>query len=129
MKAFSVPILSDVKSPIGFDITNKEVYRIIENKVALHYQLLPSQFINTSRKMGICEARQVFQFLMRDKTSYSLTEIGCYTGKIDHSDVVHNVTKIRNLCEIYPEFKRAVDAIMFEVDKEISVLINQKLAS
>lgn len=126
MKAASVPIKSHSR-PIRFGITNKEVFRVIENKVSMHYELLPKDWKNTSRKIGICEARQVFQFIMKRETSYSFAEIGYLAGGLDHADVVHNVNKIKNLCDVYKHFKEMVDEIHLSVKDEINEQIKIKL--
>lgn len=131
MKAFGVPIQSDIKPPknIGFGVTNRDVYETIKINISMHYQLTPGQYINTSRKMGICEARQVMQYFMRVLTTYSLPEIGFYCGKLDHADVVHNVKKIENLCSVYPSFKRTINLVEFNIKEGINEIIRSKLAS
>jgi len=129
MKACSVSILSDSKAPNGFGVTNKEIMRIIESEVSIHYCICPKDWKNNSRKMGICEARQVFQYFMRNRTSYSLAEIGYYAGGLDHADIVHNVTKIKNLCYTYKDYNKMVKAIATNIDNEIQELILINLAS
>ena len=129
MKACSVSILSDSKVPNGFGVTNKEIMRIIESEVSMSYCICPKDWKGTSRKMGICEARQMFQYFMRTKTSYSLAEIGYYAGGLDHADIVHNVTKIKNLCSTYPEFSKMTKAIGSKIEEEIQELILINLAS
>lgn len=127
MKAASVPIASHCKVPNGFSITNKEIYRIVENRVSMHYELCPKDWKNNSRKMGICEARQVFQYLTRNNSSYSYAEIGVLAGGLDHADVVHNVKKIKNLCSVYKEFNSMVDSIQTEIKKDFEELIKLNL--
>jgi len=129
MKAFSVSIQSDSKVPEGFGVTNKEIMRIAESEVSMNYCICPKDWKNTSRKMGVCEARQVFQYFLRTKTSYSLAEIGYYAGKLDHADVVHNVKKIKDLSFTYPQFSKMIKTIDAKIDEEIKELIKINLAS
>lgn len=123
MKAQSVKIESHAKIPNGFGITNKDIYRIVENKVASHYDLSPNDWKNTSRKMAICESRQVFQYLLRNNSSYSFAEIGYLAGGLDHADVVYNVKKIKNFCAVYKEYNSIVNSIQTEINKDLDELI------
>ncbi len=62
--------------------------------VADFYEIIPSDFINRSRKKGVVEPRQIAAFLLRDVLNMSYPEIGEKLGKRDHSTVIHSYEKI-----------------------------------
>lgn len=62
--------------------------------VADFYEIMPSDFINRSRKKGIVEPRQITAFLLREMLNMSYPDIGEKLGKRDHSTVIHSYEKI-----------------------------------
>ena len=52
------------------------------------------EFVSHRRAYYIVEARQVFYWLARKHTSFSLPQIGAFCGGRDHSTVLHGVNKI-----------------------------------
>ena len=50
---------------------------------------LPSHTTHSTRKREVLEPRQIFMWLMRNKTSISLKQIGRLCGGRDHSTVIH----------------------------------------
>ena len=50
---------------------------------------LPSHTTHSTRKREVLEPRQIFMWLIRNKTSISLKQIGRLCGGRDHSTVIH----------------------------------------
>ena len=50
---------------------------------------LPTHISHITRKREVLEPRQIFMWLMRNKTSISLKQIGRMCGGRDHSTVIH----------------------------------------
>ena len=50
---------------------------------------LPTHISHTTRKREILEPRQIFMWLIRNKTAISLSNIGKICGGRDHSTIIH----------------------------------------
>jgi chromosomal replication initiator protein len=55
---------------------------------------LPSHTTHSTRKREVLEPRQIFMWLIRNKTSISLAKIGRLCGGRDHSTVIHACRKV-----------------------------------
>jgi len=58
------------------------------------YNTTKTEFVSHRRRHYIVEARQVFYWLARKHTSFSLPQIGAFCGGRDHTTVLHGVNKI-----------------------------------
>ncbi len=73
----------------------------ISSAVARYFGLTNKQLIGTSRRQAVTRARGVAIYLSRELTDTSLTDIGHFFGKRDHTTVLHayRKTKIRRFTE------------------------------
>ena len=51
---------------------------------------------SNTRKQAVCEARQVFMYVMRKKTGFSLESIGRMVGR-DHATCLHSCNNVASL--------------------------------
>lgn len=64
-----------------------------------------------SRKREIVKARQVFMYLAKKTTKYSLKVIGNYVDGFDHTTVIHSCITVQNLIDTDAEYKQIVTDI------------------
>jgi len=74
--------------------------------VAISFQLTPADLKGRKRDRETALARQMAMYLMREKTNYSLEQIGKELGDRDHSTVIHACEKIAAALETSPLLKR-----------------------
>ena len=67
-----------------------------------------SDLTGPSRRRGIAQARAAAMYLARDLTGKSLTELGTYFGRRDHTTVLHSVRLIKARLRSDPVTKRAI---------------------
>ena len=72
---------------------------------------LPTHISHATRKREYLEPRQIFMWLMRNKTAMSLKDIGRVCGGRDHSTVIHAVNLVDNFCEIDKRYAARVETI------------------
>ena len=65
------------------------------------YSTTKPEFISHRRSHYIVEARQVFYWLARKYTSFSLPQIGAFCGGRDHTTILHGVNKIDEQIDRY----------------------------
>ncbi len=80
--------------------------------VARSFKLSPDDLISRKRDRETALGRQVAMYLLREKTSCSLEQIGREMGGRDHSTVIHSCEKISAEMLNSPSFKRRVDALL-----------------
>ncbi|MDZ7379322.1 MAG: chromosomal replication initiator protein DnaA [candidate division KSB1 bacterium] len=71
----------------------------IQQTVAEHFGLKPSELRSRRRQRAVVFPRQVAMFLCRELTDASLPEIGRHFGGRDHTTVLHSCTKIARMEE------------------------------
>lgn len=78
------------------DPTNTTLF--MQSTIAKHYGALPAEWwaIKT-RQRHIVTARQIFMYLMRKYTDYSLSVIGAICGRRDHTTVIYGCNNVENL--------------------------------
>ena len=64
-----------------------------------------------TRKREIVKARQLICFFAKEYTDKSLSVIGDFIGKFDHTTVLHGVKTIKNLYETDKETKKQVNEL------------------
>ena len=67
------------------------------------------QLVGKGRTMEVTMARQIAMYLCREYTSSSLTNIGLYFGKRDHSTVIHACRNIEKKMSEDNELKNKID--------------------
>lgn len=64
------------------------IARIID-VVAAYFNLTPTAIHGRNRQAHVAFARQVCMYLARERTRYSLADIGKFIGMRDHTTVIH----------------------------------------
>jgi len=76
-----------------------------------YHGYLPTHVSHKTREREYLEPRQIFMWLMRNKTAMSLRDIGIICGGRDHSTVIHAVNLVDNFCEIDRRYAARVETI------------------
>jgi hypothetical protein len=87
-----------------------------------------------TRQRPFVEARQLTHLILRDRTNYSLAEIGVLVGGYDHATVLHSARVWANLIDTsrphrkrYSEVNETLDAAMTGAGVEtVKGLANQR---
>lgn len=62
-----------------------------------------------TRSRKVVEARAIYYYLCKKYTNYSLKDIGSTVGK-DHATVIHGLKAINDWMELYPDYKKRLEA-------------------
>lgn len=76
-------------------------------------------FQSVARNKNIVKARQFFSCLCRKLTRLSLSDIGSYMGKRDHSTVIHQINTLNDEMLIYSDMKRIFEKLERNIEKGI----------
>jgi chromosomal replication initiator protein len=82
--------------------------RTIVATTAKYYGLRMGDLTGPSRRRGIAQGRAAAMYLARDLTGKSLTELGTYFGRRDHTTVLHSVRLMESRLTSDPATKRAI---------------------
>ena len=80
----------------------------IIDTVTTHYNVRLSDLQSRRRHKSVTEPRQVCMYLARQRTRFSLEEIGGYFGGRDHTTVMHSIRTVQDRCDSDPDFARQV---------------------
>ena len=72
---------------------------------------LPSHTTHSTRKREVLEPRQIFMWLIRNKTSISLAQIGRLCGGRDHSTVLNACQMVNDLAETDRRYAARLETI------------------
>lgn len=73
----------------------------IARVVCANFGISKMEFMSVRRSVNIVDARQVFYWLARTYTPFSLPQIGAFCGGRDHTTVHHGVRKIEEQIDRY----------------------------
>lgn len=92
--------------------TQRLIAEVIEKitKVPIH------MLGHKTRSRPVVYARHIYCFQMRDKTNWSLKEIGASIGGRDHTTVIHSVKTYHDLNETEDSFFELCNVIENEID-------------
>ena len=93
------------------DAKSKVSERVIIEKVADYYNLMPSQLTGPSRQADIALARHIAMYLIRTILDTPFTKIGYIFGGKDHSTVMNGVTKVEKTLKTNTALQQAVEEI------------------
>lgn len=100
-------VLEDILGKSTFNnVTINHVIKYISREL----KISEKQLIGKGRTMEVAMARQIAMYLCREYTSSSLTNIGLYFGKRDHSTVIHACRNIENKMNDDNELKKKIDS-------------------
>ena len=99
-------VLKDILGKATFNsVTISHVIKYISRE----FKISERQLIGKGRTMEVAIARQIAMYLCREYTSSSLTNIGLYFGKRDHSTVIHACRNIENKINNDKELKNKIN--------------------
>lgn len=86
-RAFTITSDYKMENPLGF----------IQNTVCNHLNVSAEMLSLNTRKKKIVYARYIIMYFARKHTTFSLEEIGQFTGGKDHATVLHGCNRIEQL--------------------------------
>ena len=87
----------------------------IIDTVTEFYNVRLSDLQSRRRHKSVTEPRQVCMYLARQRTRFSLEEIGGYFGGRDHTTVMHSIRTVQDRCDSDTDFARQVS----QMDEQI----------
>ena len=84
---------------------------LIINVVAEYFGITADDIMSKKRNSELVQARQIVMYLCRDLTAESLSGIGKFLGKKDHTTVIHGVNKISEEIVNNVELKNKIETI------------------
>jgi len=111
-----IDINMDLAKQVLEDILGKSTFNNVTINHVIKYvsrelKISEKQLIGKGRTMEVAMARQIAMYLSREYTSSSLTNIGLYFGKRDHSTVIHACRNVENKINEDKELKNTIDAM------------------
>ena len=99
-------VLEDI---LGKSTFNNVTINHVIKYVSRELKISEKQLIGKGRTMEVAMARQIAMYLCREYTSSSLTNIGLYFGKRDHSTVIHACRNVEKKIDNDNEFKNKIN--------------------
>jgi chromosomal replication initiator protein len=87
----------------------------IQKVVCDYFKIDAEQFLSSSRKRELVQARQISMYLSRNHTKSSLASIGTLTGGRDHATVLHAYNTVCDLLDTDRSFRK----YLTEIEKEL----------
>ncbi len=106
---------SVASSALGHIISQKRInvdILDIQKETAKQYGITTSDLTSKSRKQHIMHARHTAIFLSKELTNHSLSSIGEYFGKRDHSTVINSCKKFEELIGDKPDIHKQYEVIL-----------------
>jgi len=100
-------------------LVTKNVHEItidkIQKVVCDYFKIDAEQFLSSSRKRELVQARQISMYLSRNHTKSSLASIGTLTGGRDHATVLHAYNTVCDLLDTDRSFRK----YLTEIEKQL----------
>jgi len=111
-----IDISMDLAKEVLEDILGRPEFNNVTISHVINYisrttKVSERQLIGKGRTMEVAIARQIAMYLCREYTSSSLTNIGLYFGKRDHSTVIHACKNIENKISSDNDFKNKINTM------------------
>jgi len=90
----------------------------IRKLVAERWQVREEALSSKRRTKDLTVPRQVAMYLIRDLLDYPLAHIGRLFGDRDHSTVIHSIRKVDDKMRTDDEFRRSVEGVRTEIERE-----------
>ncbi|HEX7260116.1 MAG TPA: chromosomal replication initiator protein DnaA [Candidatus Saccharimonadia bacterium] len=91
--------------------------RLIIEKTAAFFDLLPTDITGTKRDRDIVVPRQISMYLMREELELSFPKIASTVGGRDHTTAMHSVTKIERLIEVDARLRNEFNQIKEQIGR------------
>ncbi|MEM6458987.1 MAG: chromosomal replication initiator protein DnaA [Planctomycetota bacterium] len=102
---------------------NRTTLQHVVEAVTRFYNVKLADLQSRRRFKSITEPRQVCMFLVKERTKFSLTEIGGYFGGRDHTTVIHSIEVVRNRLEQEPGFPRQLEHLNQDIDRAAGQIV------
>lgn len=91
--------------------------KIIIEKTAAFFDLLPTDITGTKRDRDIVIPRQISMYLMREELELSFPKIASTVGGRDHTTAMHSVSKIGKLIEVDEKLRHEINQIKEQIGR------------
>jgi chromosomal replication initiation ATPase DnaA len=106
------PLRATWFSPAEEETKPEPLVKEVKRAAAIYFELTPTELDAQRRTAEVVYPRQIAMYLSKTLTKRSLPEIGKLFGGRDHTTVLHNVRKIKNL--VKTDWKVAYDVAHVE---------------
>jgi chromosomal replication initiator protein len=96
---------------------NRATLQHIVDAVTAYFNVKLSDLQSRRRYKSITEPRQVCMYLAKQRTRFSLAEIGGYFGGRDHTTVLHSIEVVTNRMEQEDGFAPQIDVLLEQIDR------------
>lgn len=94
------------------------------NTIAVHVcqarSIDPKDLIGPNRARFYSVPRQEFFYLAKELTKKSLTQIGNFTGKRDHTTVMHGVRQTSSRMGLEPEYQAEIEEMRMQISMKLN---------
>ncbi|MCM1122236.1 MAG: chromosomal replication initiator protein DnaA [Eubacterium sp.] len=111
--AYAEEALKDVIYP---DQPREVTPTLIIEVVAEHFGITPEDITSKRRNAEFVLPRQISMYLCRTMTETSLSNIGKYLGKKDHTTVMHGIQKISGELETNEDIRNKIEVIKKKIN-------------
>ncbi|MEM1107618.1 MAG: chromosomal replication initiator protein DnaA [Planctomycetota bacterium] len=101
---------------------NQTTLQHIVDAVTRFYNVKLSDLQSRRRFKSIVEPRQICMYLARERTRFSLEEIGGFFGGRDHTTVMHSVTVVETRLQTEDQFPAQIKRLLEEIDRATGVI-------
>ncbi len=101
---------------------NQTTLQHIVDAVTRYYNVKLVDLQSPRRFKSIVEPRQVCMYLARERTRFSLEEIGGFFGGRDHTTVMHSVAVVENRLQAEAQFPGQIKQLLEEVDRAAGII-------
>lgn len=117
---FSQSLMASEK--INKILTKVEVFDLILNVVANHYNMKRDYVIGNSRRKERVLARHLIMYYIveiydNDACEFTLKEVGYFMGGRDHSTVIHGVTRIKDDMALNRSLKKEYNIVFDKISQ------------
>ncbi len=114
----SVNVAQELNGPSSGSRRQRHVTpRLIIEKTAAFFDLLPTDITGTKRDRDIVVPRQISMYLMREELELSFPKIASTVGGRDHTTAMHSVTKIEKLIEVDSKLRSEINQIKEQIGR------------
>jgi chromosomal replication initiator protein len=92
----------------------------IRNIVFRYYGLEPDLINSKIRLRPIVHARQVTHYFSREKTNFSLSQIGWFQGMKDHATVLYGIKSVNNMLDYDKAVQRDIEKLDEKLDNKLN---------
>ena len=93
----------------------EDVKRLVCEVLGTDLNVLDKHMFNKPSTEEISTALHICIFIAHRTSSVSLQRVGEVVGDRDHSTIHYAIKKVEGLCEIYPDYRRKINTILFRM--------------